>query len=375
MHCPGEHGYGPHWTPAGPPVATKTKFVTRNETVESVPTRAPSRGKKIDRPGVLPAGPSVTITATDAVTSGLKADPLSVTSCSRIVCGPDGRARTIVLTLAFAVHPSSTKTSTWPESGEDVPFPGSVRLKYVTAKTTTTGDPLPITALGVGETMDSVGAEAARTFGGAIPERMSIPTVTTMKARNRAFTLGIPSLAVRGPGHDLPATQDQHDQDEGQEKRDSAVGDERQAHGGRRDHVDRHVGSRIGGQGGVVVVHETRRDGDVSFRQRYEEDRLVLNHLHHDDALDEKLHVTLARSVRFASRFHQREILDPVRYVDSMTRRFEPRRGKDRDTGDSPSRAQGRHDAYGRADVRGQRGAVVRDELDLDRMGSGDQGE
>src|SRR3989441_8970904 len=247
--------------------------------VESVPTRAPSRGKKIDRPGVPPAGPSVTITATDAVTPGFKADPLAGTGCRRIVCGPDGRARTIVLTLAFAVHPPSTKTSTWPESGEDVPFPGSVRLKFVTAKTTTTGDPLPITALGVGETMDSVGAEAARTFGAAIPERMSIPPVTTMKARTRAFTLGIPSLAVRGPGHDLPASQDEDDQDEGQEKRDSAVGDERQAHGGRRDHVDWHVGSRIGGQGGVVVVHETRRDGDVSFRQRYEEDRLGTNHL------------------------------------------------------------------------------------------------
>src|SRR2546425_10965396 len=145
------------------------------------------------------------------MTSGFSADPLPVTSCKRIVCGPESSGRTIVLTLAFAVHPPSTKTSTWPESGEDVPFPGSVRLKFVTAKTTTTGDPLPITALGVGETMDSVGAEAARTFGAAIPERMSIPPVTTMKPRTRAFTLGIPPLAVRGPGHDPPATQDQHD--------------------------------------------------------------------------------------------------------------------------------------------------------------------
>src|SRR5437899_6281183 len=326
-------------------------------------------------PGVPPAGPCVTITATDALTSGFMEVPLSVTSCSRIVCGPEGSARTIVLTLAFSVHPPSTKTSTWPESGEDGPFPGSVSVKFVTAKTTTTGDPLPITALGVGETIDSVGAEAARTFGAAIPERMSTPTVTTMKPRTRAFTLGIPSLAVRGPGHDLPATQDQHNQDEGQEKRDSAVGDERQAHGGRRDHVDWHVGSRIGGQGGVVVVHETRRDGDVSFRQRHDEDRLVLNHLHHDDAFDEELHVTLARCVRLASRFHQREILDPVRYVDPMTRRFERRRGKHCDSGDSPSRPPGRHDADVRAHARAQRGAVVRDELDLDRMGSGDQGE
>src|SRR5438445_2205002 len=266
-----------------------------------------------------------------------------MTNCNRIVCGPEGRARTIVLTLAFAVHPPSTKTSTWPEPGEDVPFPGSVRLKFVTAKTTTTGDPLPITALGVGETMDSVGAEAARTFGAAIPERMSTPTVTTMKARTRAFTLGIPSLAVRGPGRDLSASQDEDDQDEGQEKRDSAVGDERQAHGGRRDHVDWHVGSRIGGQGGVVVVHETRRDGDVSFRQRYEEDRLVLNHLHHYDAFDEKLHVTLARCVRLASRFHQREILDPVRYVDPMTRRFERRRRKDREGRRHRSRQRARN--------------------------------
>src|SRR5947209_16060781 len=255
-------------------------------------------------PGVPPAGPCVTITATDALTSGFREVPLSDTSCSRIVCGPEGSARTIVLTLAFALHPPSTKTSTWPESGEDVPFPGSVRLKFVTSKTTTTGDPLPITALGVGETMDSVGAEAARTFGAAIPERMSTPTVTTMKARTPASTLGIPSLAVRGPGRDLSASQDEDDQDEGQEKRDSAVGDERQAHGGRRDHGDWHVGSRIGGQGGVVVVHETRRDGDVAFRQRRDEDRLVLNHLLHYDAFEYERHFRPGLRARTPSRCH-----------------------------------------------------------------------
>src|SRR5438132_8944032 len=190
-----------------------------------------------------------------------------MTNCNRIVCGPEGSARTIVLTLAFSVHPPSTKTSTWPESGEDVPFPGSVRLRFVTSKTTTTGLPLPITAFGLGETIDRVGAGAARTLDEANPETMITPTVARSKATIRAFTSGIPPLAVRGPGHDLPAAQDQDDQDEGQKKRDSAVGDERQAHGGRRDHVDWHVGLSIGRQGGVVVGNETRRDVVVALRQ------------------------------------------------------------------------------------------------------------
>jgi len=129
------------------------------------------------------------MTATDAVTSGFRADPLSVTSRNRIVCGPEGRARTIVLTLAFAVSISSTNTSTWPEFGEDVPFPGSVRLKFVTAKTTATGVPLPITTLGVGEITDSVGSGAPRPFEAGIPEATSIPIIATIRAKIRAFTI------------------------------------------------------------------------------------------------------------------------------------------------------------------------------------------
>src|SRR5438445_4378925 len=198
-----------------------------------------------------PAGPCVTITATDAVTSGFRADPLSMTNCNRIVCGPEGSARTIVLTLAFAVHPPSTKMSTWPESGEDVPFPGSVRLKFVTAKTTTTGVPLPITAFGLGETIDRVEGGAPRPFEAAIPETMISPTVARTKARIRPFTvspsrslLGIPPVALRGLGRDLSAPQNQADQDERQKESDSTIGDQRQAHGGGRDDVNRHGRSR-----------------------------------------------------------------------------------------------------------------------------------
>src|SRR3989475_9788283 len=136
-----------------------------------------------------------------------------MTSCNRIVCGPEGSARTIVLTLAFEVHSSSAKTLTWPESGEDVPLPGSVRLKLVTAKTTTTGPPLPITSFGLGETIDKMGAAAARTFGAAMPETMSIPTVPRRKARSRAFTLGLPPATVWRPAHNLSAAQ-AHDHQE-----------------------------------------------------------------------------------------------------------------------------------------------------------------
>src|SRR5207245_2580568 len=157
----------------------------------------------------------------------------------RCACGPEGRARTSGFALAFAVHPPSTKTSTWPEPGEDVPFPGSVRLKFVTAKTITTGLPLPITALELGETIDKVGPGAARTLVAAIPETMSIPTVATMKANIRAFTLRIPPATVRGPAQDLSAPQDEDDQDESQEERDSPVRDQRQTDGGGRDDVDR----------------------------------------------------------------------------------------------------------------------------------------
>src|SRR2546426_5330449 len=321
-------------TPAGPPGATRTKFVTRNESVESVPTSAPSRGKTIERPGVPPAGPRVTITATDAVTSGFRDDPLSVTSCNRIACGPEGRARTIVLTLAFAVRPPSTKTSTWPESGEDVPLPGSVRLKFVTAKTTTTGVPLPITAFGLGETIDRVGGGAARPFEAAIPETMISPTVARTKARIRPFTissprslLGIPPVALRGLGRDFSAPQNQDDQDECQKESDSTIGDQRQAHGGGRDDVNRHGRRRRRiRQDGVVVVRQSHPDRDVPLGQRNEEDGLVLDDLHDHLALDEKLDMAFVRGVRLAPRLDQREILNPIRHVDPVTRRFERRR-------------------------------------------------
>src|SRR2546428_8100219 len=189
--------------------------------VEWVRRRAPSRGWKFDRPGAPPAGPCVTITATDAVTSGLSADPLSVTSRIRIVCGPEGIPRTIVLTVAFAVHPPSTKTSTWPESGEEVPFPGSVRLKFVTAKPTTTELLLPITAFGLGETIDKVGVGAARTLGAAIPATSSRPTAARRAARIRAFTLGVPSAAGWGQVHGLSVPHHGPDRDVWQEERDS----------------------------------------------------------------------------------------------------------------------------------------------------------
>src|SRR5207247_10690443 len=115
-------------TPAGPPAGTRTKFVTRNETVESVPRSAPSRGEAIERPGAPVAGPRVTITAIDAVTSGLRADPLFITSCKRIACGPEGSGLTTVFVLEVAAHPPSPKSAAGPEAGGDEPGPGSGEL-------------------------------------------------------------------------------------------------------------------------------------------------------------------------------------------------------------------------------------------------------
>src|SRR5206468_12701844 len=143
------------------------------------------------------------------------------------------------------------------------PFPGSVRLKFVTANTTTTGLPLPITAFGLGETIDKVGAGAARTFGASIPETMSIPTVAKRKACIRAFTLWIPPATVRGPAHDLPAPQHEDDEGESQEERNSPVGDERQAGGGRRDGVNRYARVRTGIQRGSADGHAASLDVGV----------------------------------------------------------------------------------------------------------------
>src|SRR5216117_3461373 len=175
-------------TPAGPPAGTRTKFVTRNETVESVPRSAPSRGEAIERPGAPVAGPRVTITATDAVTSGLRADPLLITSCKRIACGPEGRGITTVFVLEVSANPPSTKTAAWPESGVDGPTSGSVRLKFVTAKTIETGDPLPMIALFAGDTIEIVGPGAACAFGAKVPDPPSNPIVTPTRMRALRFT-------------------------------------------------------------------------------------------------------------------------------------------------------------------------------------------
>src|SRR5207247_974139 len=175
-------------TPAGPPAGTRTKFVTRNETVESVPRSAPSRGEAIERPGAPVAGPRVTITATDAVTSGLRADPLFITSCKRIACGPEGSGITTVFVLEVSANPPSTKTAAWPESGVDGPASGSVRLKFVTAKTIATGHPLPTNAFFTGDTMESVGPGGARAFGSKMPDPPTSPAVTQSRMGVVRFT-------------------------------------------------------------------------------------------------------------------------------------------------------------------------------------------
>src|SRR5207249_10541575 len=175
-------------TPAGPPAGTRTKFVTRNETVESGPRSAPSRGETIERPGAPVAGPRVTITATDAVTSGFRADPLFITNCKRIECEPEGSGITTVFVLEVSANPPSTKTAAWPESGVDGPASGSVRLKFVTAKTIATGDPLPTIALFAGDTMESVGPGAARASGGMRPEPPSNPIATQTRMKAVRFT-------------------------------------------------------------------------------------------------------------------------------------------------------------------------------------------
>src|SRR5204863_9781287 len=164
------------------------KFVTRNETVESVPRCVPSRGETIEMPVAPVAGPRVTITATDAVTSGFTADPLFITNCKRIECGPEGSGITTVFVLEVSANPPSTKTAAWPESGVDGPASGSVRLKFVTAKTIATGDPLPTIALFTGDTMDSVGPGAARAFGAKMPDPPTSPIVTQTRMRAVRFT-------------------------------------------------------------------------------------------------------------------------------------------------------------------------------------------
>src|SRR5436305_5085973 len=363
-------------TPAGPPAGTRTKFVTRNETVESVPRSAPSRGETIERPGAPVAGPRVTITATDAVTSGFRADPLFITNCKRIECEPEGSGITTVFVLEVSANPPSTKTAAWPESGVDGPASGSVRLKFVTAKTTSTGDSLPTIALFAGDTMESVGPGAARAFGAMRPEPPSNPIVTQTRMRALRFTptplpLRFLDAELLIPARGLSPSEDQDDQDEGEEQRDSAVRNERQADGGGRGHMDRDARGGAWGHLAAVVVHEARSDRDVAVRQGDEEDRIVLDDVHHHDPFDEQLQVPFVRRVRLSVRFHEGEVRDAVGDVDAVARRFERRGGEDLDARHPGGGALRGGDADGCAHVRTQRGAVVREELHPERVRSG----
>src|SRR5437016_2809591 len=362
-------------TPAGPPAGTRTKFVTRNETVESVPRSAPSRGEAIERAGAPVAGPRVTITAIDAVTSGLRADPLFITSCKRIACGPEGSGITTVFVLEVSANPPSTKTAAWPESGVDGPASGSVRLKFVTAKTIATGDPSPTIALFAGDTMESVGPGAARAFGAMRPEPPSNPIVTQTRMRALRFTptplpLRFLDAELLIPARGLSPSEDQDDQDEGEEQRDSAVRNERQADGGGRGHMDRDARGGAWGHLAAVVVHEARSDRDVAVRQGDEEDRIVLDDLHHHDPFDEQLQVPFVRRVRLSVRFHEGEVRDPVGDVDAVARRLERRGREDLDfRNPGGGTLRGDH-ADGCAHVGTQRRAVVREELHPGRVRS-----
>src|SRR5256885_8428102 len=148
---------------------------------------APSWGKAMERPGDPAAGPRVTVTETNWATSGVRPVPLSITSRRRIVCGPEASDKRNAFTLTCEVTAPSTDTSTWPAFGEDGPVPGAVRLKFDTTKTTATGLPFPMTALFAGDTIESVGGDAARAFVAADPEARIRPIVVQTKARVRAF--------------------------------------------------------------------------------------------------------------------------------------------------------------------------------------------
>src|SRR5207247_4918434 len=102
---------------------------------------------------------------------------------------------------------------------------------------------------------------------------------------------------VVAPARGLSPSEDQDDQDEGEEQRDSAVRNEWQAdRGGRRD-MDRDARGGARGQLAAVVVHEARADRDVAVREGDEEDRIVLDDLHHHDRFAEQLEVLFVRRV------------------------------------------------------------------------------
>src|SRR5256885_12010900 len=105
----------------------------------------------------------------------------------RIVCEPEASEMRNVVTLTSEATVPSTETSTWPAFGEDGPVPGAERLKFDTTKTTATELPSPITASFAGDTIDSVGGDAARAFDAADPDTRIRPIVAQTKARVRAF--------------------------------------------------------------------------------------------------------------------------------------------------------------------------------------------
>ena len=134
--------------------------------------------------------------------------------------------------------------------------------------------------------------------------------------------------------------------------------------------MDRDARGGARGQLAAVVVHEARSDRDVAVRQGDEEDRVVLDDLHHHDPFDEQLQVPFVRRVRLSVRFHEGEVRDPVGDVDAVARRLERRGREDLDARHPGGGTLRGDDADGCAHVRTQRRAVVREELHPDRVRS-----
>src|SRR5205807_6988984 len=141
----------------------------------------------MERPGGPAAGPRVTVTETNWATSGVRPVPLSITSRRRIVCGPEASDKRNAFMLTCEVSLPSTETSTWPAFDDGGPVPGAVRLKFDATKTTATELPFPMTALFAGDTIESMGGDAARAFVAADPDTRIRPIVAQTKARVRAF--------------------------------------------------------------------------------------------------------------------------------------------------------------------------------------------
>src|SRR3989449_7342247 len=333
-------------------------------------------GNAIEIPGCPVAGPWVTLTETDWLTSGLKAVPLSITSCNRIMCGPEARANRNASTATCMVNPPSTKTATWPAFGEEGPVPGSVRLKFDTVKTTGTGLAFPMTALFTGSRMDRAGGDAARTSDALPPDTNIRPIVATSRAKIRRFMFRPTRLQFvpwrnRGVRRFLSSAEDQDGHDEDLQEEDSSVEDERQGRGrGRRDVEVRGRGD-VRTQQRVIVVHESHREVMVSVRQRDEERGLDLDELLQHTPVQEQLEMALARGVRLSVRFDEGEVRDLERDVHAVAGPLEQFRGDDPDRRDASRRAEGRYDADGRAHVRTQSIPDVVHELQADRVRSG----